>query len=110
MADEQTVGLIVLGLTGAGAVMSMYLPSPGTAYDKAAGAIPSGQRSMALLKRGEVIGAVISLGIAAGASLIAAADLGPRAAWIFVTALAIVAWYIWEYEQAVKQGREDAGR
>lgn len=108
MADEQTVGIVVLGLTSAGAVMSMFLPSPSTAYDKASGCIASGPESIALLKRGEIIGSVISLAIAGAASLLAAGDLGPNAAWIFIGALAVVGIFIWEYESAFKKGQAAA--
>ena len=104
MADKETVGLVILGLTAPSAVLSCYLPSPSTAYDKSAGSISSGPESIKLLKRGEIIGSAVALAIAAGATLLASEDLGPAAAWIFIGAVALLALFLWEYESAFRKG------
>lgn len=109
MADKEAVGLVILGLTAPSAVLSCFLPSPSTAYDKASGAISNGPESIKLLKRGEVIGSSVAIAIAAGATLLASADLGASAAWIFVGALALLALFIWEYESAFRKGEAVAG-
>jgi len=101
-------GLVGAGLVVPPAVMSCFLPSPSTAYDKASGQISSGPESMALLRRGEVEGTIVALGVAIAMTLLAVEDLGPHAAWIFVGAALILALFLWEYERAFRLGRQVA--
>lgn len=102
------VGLIIMGLSTPPAVMSCFLPSPSTAYDKASGQISSGPASMALLRRGELLGSAVAVGIGAGASLAALDTMGPSAAWIFAGVLITLGLFLWEYESAFRRGRRDA--
>lgn len=103
-----TVGEIAAGILVPPAVLSCFLPSPSTAYDKASGEISSGPKSMALLRRSEIIGAAISVGVAAALALVAADELGPNAAWIFVGAVALLGLFVFEYNRALRLGQEDA--
>lgn len=105
--DDADLGLVILGLTAPAAYMSMFLPSPGTAYDKASGKIASGPRALRILRRDEIIGSTVSLAVAAGVSLIAAKKLGAKAAWIFVGALVILACFVYEYETSIRAGTAD---
>ncbi len=106
---SETVGVVMMGVGVPGAIMSMFLPSPSTAYDKASGQISSGPQSLALLRRGEIMGTIVSLSIALAGTLLAADDLGANAAWIFVGALAVISLFIYEYESAFRKGKADAG-
>jgi len=104
MASASTVGLVATGLLAPPAVMSCFLPSPSTAYDKASGQISSGPASISFLKRGEILGTAVALGVAAALSLMAVDELGGHAAWVFVGAVAILALFLWEYERAFRLG------
>lgn len=98
-------GLVMLGLAEVPQIMSAFLPSPTTAY--MGGADPV---RVAWLRRGELIGSGVAMGIAAGVSLIAARDLGPGAAWIFLGALAVLAVFLYEYERAIRMGKQDGSQ
>lgn len=102
------VGLVIFGLTTPPAIFSAFLPSPSTAYDKAAGEISSGPESLKFLRRGEVIGGAVSVGVAIAASLVASEEMGSHAAWIFVGALVILTLFLYEYESAFRKGKAHA--
>ena len=53
-------GLVALALAEVPQVMSAFLPSPSTAYDKASGGIETGPGSMQILRRGEILGSAVS--------------------------------------------------
>ncbi len=97
-----SAGLILLGLAEVPQVMSAFLPSPTTAY--MGGADPTRIR---WLRRGEVMGAGVSLAIAGAVSLVAADELGPGASLIFLGAVAILGLFLWEYERALREGKKD---
>lgn len=99
---------IAMGVLVPPALLSCFLPSPSTAYDKTSGAISAGDASLSFLRRGEVIGTGISIAVAAAISLAAVDELGPHAAWIFLGALAVLAIFLFEYERAFRIGRADA--
>ena len=100
-------GLVALALAEVPQVMSAFLPSPSTAYDKASGGIDSGPGSMRILRRGEILGTAVSLGIATGVALIAAQQVGGHAAWIFIGAVVVLGLFLWEYERAIRMGKAD---
>lgn len=105
MAGAETAavgGLVMLGLAEVPQIMSAFLPSPTTAY--MGGADPV---RVAWLRRGEVIGSGVAIGIAAGVTLIAYKDIGGQAVWIFAGALAVLAVFLYEYERAIRMGRQD---
>ena len=107
MAKGDTVaaaGLVMLGLAEVPQIMSAFLPSPTTAY--MGGSDPV---RVAWLRRGEVTGSGVAMGIAAGVTLIAAREMGPHAAWIFIGALAVLAIFLYEYERAIRMGKRDGG-
>jgi hypothetical protein len=106
--SEADLGLVILGLTAPAAYMSMFLPSPSTGYDKSSGRISSGPQSLKILRRDEVIGASVSLAVAAGVSLIAAQKLGAKAAWIFIGAAVILAAFLYDYEITLRAGLAEA--
>ena len=99
--SQASAGLVLLGVAEVPQVMSAFLPSPTTAYQ--GGADPT---RIAWLRRGEIIGSVVSLSIAAAVSLVAAEDMGPAAWWVFVGAAAVLGLFLWEYERAIRQGQQ----
>src|ERR1700733_7556220 len=103
MARGDTVaaaGLVMLGLAEVPQIMSAFLPSPTTAY--MGGSDPV---RVSWLRRGEVIGSGVALGIALGVTLIAAKDMGAGAAWIFIGAVGVLAIFLMEYERAIRMGK-----
>lgn len=106
--SNEDAGFAVMTWTAAPAIMSCFLPSPSTAYDKASGAITAGAESVATLRRDEIIGATIALAVAAGASLLVSARVGARAAWVFVGAVVILGVYLLEFERALRKGKAEA--
>jgi len=95
-------GLILLGLAEVPQVMSAFLPSPTTAY--MGGSDPV---RVKWLRRGEIMGAGVSISIAVAVSLVAYDDLGPMAGLILLGAIGILALFLLEYERALKQGVRD---
>lgn len=93
---------MLLGLAEVPQVMSAFLPSPTTAY--MGGADPVRVR---WLRRGEIMGAGVSVSIAVAVSLVAYDDLGPMAGLILIGAIIILGLFLWEYERALKQGIRD---
>jgi len=99
-------GLILLGLAEVPQVMSAFLPSPTTAY--MGGSDPV---RVKWLRRGEIMGAGVSISIAVAVTLVAYEDLGPAAGLILLGAIGILALFLLEYERALKQGvRDGQGR
>lgn len=97
-------GLIALGLAEIPQVMSGFLPSPATAY-RDGGDV----ELVGFLRREEIIGSAIALGIAAAVSLIVHREYGHRAWWILIGAAVILAVFLFEYERAIRMGAA-AGR
>ncbi len=102
MANTESVGLVILGLTAVPAIMSAYLPSPSTAYKD--GADP---KRVEWLKRDAIIGASLSMGVALGASMLASRDMGAAGWLIFVGSAAMLGAFLYEYNYAVQCGRRD---
>ncbi len=102
--SEASAGLVLLGLAEVPQVMSAFLPSPTTAYQ--GGADP---KRVAWLRRGEIIGSTVSLAIAAAVSMVAAAEMGAAAWWVFIGAAGVLGLFLWEYERAIRLGQADGG-
>jgi hypothetical protein len=101
-------GLIALGLAEVPQIMSAFLPSPSTAYDKASGTISSGPESLKILRRGEIMGAGVSMGIAGAVALIASQNMGAHAAWIFLGAAGVLVLFVYEFERELRRGQQQA--
>lgn len=102
-------GLAGLMLAEVPQVLSGFLPSPSTAYDKAAGAIETGDESMAVLRRSEIKGAIVSVLMAASVSAMAYSVLGWNAIWLFLLAMAVLALFLHDFESALRKGRAAQG-
>lgn len=94
-------GLVALGLAEIPQVMSGFLPSPATAYRDG-----GDEQVVMWLRREEVIGSGLALGIALAVTMIVRGDFGGKAWWIFIGAVAILAIFLFEYERAIRLGRE----
>jgi hypothetical protein len=110
---DQALKLAVAGLAGmmlaeVPQVLSGFLPSPSTAYDKAAGAIDTGPESMQVLRTSEIKGVGVTVVMAGAVSLMASTVIGGKAAWLFVAAMGILALFLHDFEQAMAKGRAHA--
>jgi hypothetical protein len=110
---DAALRLAVAGLAGmmlaeVPQVMSGFLPSPSTAYDKAAGAIDTGPESMRVLRRSLIKGGVVTVIMAASVTAMAYAVIGWNALWLFVAAMAILGLFLQDFLQAQKEGKEVA--
>jgi hypothetical protein len=108
MADA-ALKLAVAGLAGmmlaeVPQVLSGFLPSPSTAYDKAAGAIETGPESMAVLRRSEIKGVAVTVVMAGAVSLMASVVIGGKAIWLFAGAMGILVLFLHDFEQAMQRG------
>jgi hypothetical protein len=106
---EAGLKLAVAGLAGmmlaeVPQVLSGFLPSPSTAYDKAAGAIDTGPESMQVLRRSEVKGVAVTVVMAGAVSLMASNVIGKRAWWLFAGAMGILVLFLHDFEQAMNKG------
>ena len=112
MADAP-LRLAVAGLAGmmlaeVPQVLSGFLPSPSTAYDKAAGAIDTGPESMAVLQRSKLKGIAVTVVMAAAVSMMAWQVIGANAIWLFLAAMMILALFLQDFNQAMRRGTEHA--
>lgn len=112
MADA-ALKLAVAGLAGmmlaeVPQVLSGFLPSPSTAYDKAAGAIDTGPESMAVLRRSEAKGVAVTVVMAGAVSLMASNVIGKKAVFLFLGAMGILVLFLHDFEQAMQKGYEYA--
>lgn len=112
MADS--LKLAVAGLAGmmlaeVPQVLSGFLPSPSTAYDKAAGAIETGPESMKVLRVSEVKGVIVTIVMAGAVSLMAAKTIGKKAIWLFIAAMGILLLFLHDFERAMNKGKEANG-
>ena len=108
MAD-QALTLAVAGLAGmmlaeVPQVLSGFLPSPSTAYDKAAGAIDTGPESMKVLRRSLIKGSVVSILMALSVSAFAYIVIGWKAIWLFLLAMGVLGLFLQDFLQAQKLG------
>lgn len=91
-------------------VLSGFLPSPSTAYDKASGAISAGPESMEVLKRSEIKGVIVTVIMAGAVALMAYNVIGKKAIWLFVAAMAILVLFLHDFESAKKAGAKAGGK
>lgn len=94
--NAEQAGLTLLAMAEVPQVMSAFLPSPFTA------ATFGGTDKARWLRRGEVVGGVVSIGIAAAISMTT------RSALPLVGAGVVLAVFLIEYERALEEGRRDA--
>jgi len=102
-------GLAGMMLAEVPQVLSGFLPSPSTAYDKASGGIESGPESMAVLRRSMVKGTAVTVVMAASVSLMAYNVIGWGAVWLFLLAMSILALFLHDFTSAMRLGAEHAG-
>jgi hypothetical protein len=111
VAEDRALTLAVAGLAGmmlaeVPQILSGFLPSPSTAYDKAAGAIDTGPESMAVLRRSEVKGAAVTVVMAGAVSAMSSIVIGRKAWWLFGGAMGILALFLHDFESARNKGLE----
>jgi hypothetical protein len=109
VAEDRALTLAVAGLAGmmlaeVPQILSGFLPSPSTAYDKAAGAIDTGPESMAVLRRSEIKGSAVTVVMAGAVSAMASIVIGRKAWWLFGGAMGILALFLHDFESARKAG------
>ena len=116
MADA-SLRLAVAGLAGmmlaeVPQVLSGFLPSPSTAYDKASGAIDAGPESMQVLRSSMFKGIAVTVVMAGAVSMMAYNVIGWNAVWLFLAAMAILALFLHDFTQAMNKGKAhaDGGR
>jgi hypothetical protein len=112
MADA-SLRLAVAGLAGmmlaeVPQVLSGFLPSPSTAYDKAAGAIDTGPESMQVLQRSKLKGIAVTVVMAAAVSAMAWQVIGWNAILLFAAAMAILWLFLADFNAAMKRGEAHA--
>jgi len=112
MADA-SLRLAVAGLAGmmlaeVPQVLSGFLPSPSTAYDKAAGAIDTGPESMQVLQRSKLKGIGVTVVMAAAVSAMAWQVIGAGAILLFLAAMAILWLFLQDFNQAMAKGTAHA--
>ena len=110
---DKALLLAVAGLAGmmlaeVPQVLSGFLPSPSTAYDKAAGAIDTGPESMRVLRQSEIKGTAVTVVMAASVSVMASIAVGRWAVLLFLLAMAVLALFLHDFEQAMARGRDYA--
>jgi hypothetical protein len=91
-------------------VLSGFLPSPSTAYDKASGAITAGPESMDILRKSEYKGVIVTVVMAGAVTLMASVVIGKKAIWLFVAAMAILVLFLHDFESAKRAGAKAGGR
>ena len=114
MADA-ALKLAVAGLAGmmlaeVPQVLSGFLPSPSTMYDKASGGIETGPESLAVLKRSAVKGTVVTIVMAASVSAMAYSVIGWKAVWLFALAMGVLALFLHDCWSAVQKGKAEAAQ
>jgi hypothetical protein len=112
MADA-SLRLAVAGLAGmmlaeVPQVLSGFLPSPSTAYDKAAGAIDTGPESLAVLQRSKLKGIAVTVVMAAAVSAMAWQVIGWNAILLFAAAMAILWLFLADFNAAMRRGEAHA--
>jgi hypothetical protein len=97
-------GLAGMMLAEVPQVLSGFLPSPSTAYDKASGGIATGPESMAILRRSEIKGTVVTVVMAGSVSIMASIVVGKKAWWLFAGAMGILVLFLHDFESAIQAG------
>ena len=114
MASEAaSLRLAVAGLAGmmlaeVPQVLSGFLPSPSTAYDKASGGIETGPESMRVLQQSKVKGTVVTIVMAGAVTLMAWPVVGAAALLLFLAAMAILALFLHDFNSAIQKGKDHA--
>lgn len=90
--NAEQAGLFLLALAEVPQVMSAFLPSPFTA------ATFGGTEQARYLRRGEVIGSVVALSIAAAVSIVS------KRKEPMIGAVIVLGVFLWEYERAMREG------
>lgn len=98
-------GLAGMMLAEVPQVLSGFLPSPSTAYDKASGGIVSGPESMTVLQRSKVKGTIVTIIMAGSVSLMAWLVIGAWALLLFLAAMAILWLFLSDFNSAIKRGQ-----
>jgi hypothetical protein len=111
---DRALTLAVAGLAGmmlaeVPQVLSGFLPSPSTMYDKASGGIETGPESLGVLKTSAVKGTVVTVIMAASVSAMAYGVIGAKALWLFALAMAVLALFLHDCWRAVQKGKAAAG-
>lgn len=101
-------GLAGMMLAEVPQVLSGFLPSPSTAYDKASGGIETGPESMRVLQRSKVKGTVVTVIMAGAVSLMAYNVIGWNAIWLFAAAMGILWLFLHDFNHAMQLGYEHA--
>lgn len=110
---DAALNLAIAGLAGmmlaeVPQVLSGFLPSPSTAYDKASGAIDAGPESMEVLNRSKWKGVAVTFIMAASVSVMASIVIGKWAFLLFAAAMAVLALFLQDFNDAQRRGREAA--
>ncbi|HEV2317343.1 MAG TPA: hypothetical protein VGV89_07200 [Thermoplasmata archaeon] len=98
-------GLAGMMLAEVPQVLSGFLPSPSTAYDKASGGIETGPESMRVLERSKTKGTVVTLIMAGSVTAMAWPVVGVKALLLFAAALAILWLFLADFNDAIRRGR-----
>lgn len=101
-------GLAGMMLAEVPQVLSGFLPSPSTAYDKASGGIETGPESMAVMQRSKVKGTIVTVIMAGSVSLMAYNVIGWNAIWLFLAAMAILWLFLSDFNSAITKGQAHA--
>lgn len=112
MADA-TLTLAVAGLAGmmlaeVPQVLSGFLPSPSTAYDKASGGIDSGPESMAILQQSKIKGTAVTVIMAGSVTAMAWTVIRAKALWLFAAAMGILGLFLHDFNSAIRKGQAAA--
>lgn len=101
-------GLAGMMLAEVPQVLSGFLPSPSTAYDKACGGIDTGPESMAVLKRSAIKGTAVTIVMAGAVTAMVWSAVGPPAIVLFLLAMAILALFLHDFYGAMRLGEAHA--
>jgi hypothetical protein len=101
-------GLAGMMLAEVPQVLSGFLPSPSTAYDKASGGIDTGPESMAVLQASKLKGIVVTVIMAASVAAMAYNVIGLKAIWLFLAAMAILWLFLSDFNGAIRKGQAAA--
>jgi len=85
-------------------VLSGFLPSPSTAYDKASGGIATGAESMRVLQRSKIKGTIVTVVMAASVTLMTWPVIGAFALLLFAAAMAILWLFLSDFNGAIRAG------
>ena len=111
---DQSLKLAVASLAGmmlaeVPQVLSGFLPSPSTAYDKAAGGIETGPESMMVLQSSKRKGVLVTVLMAGSVTLMAWSVIGPLSLLLFAAAMATLFLFLQDFNSAIRRGEQAAG-